>query len=130
MTVTVQPLKKLKLQLTAAGSPGPDPGRDPVGVEFIFGIASGGLSPFESVLSGKKKGDILSLSVASTEAQGYFGRCLGNYQHLLGLAITPPTIYMVVEIADILDVDNREVVQSLARSLSHGCGGSCDCGCS
>ncbi|MFW2369059.1 MAG: hypothetical protein ACN4GW_21800 [Desulforhopalus sp.] len=130
MAVTVQPLKKLKLYLTAGGSPGSGPGRDPVGVEFIFGIASDGLSPFERALSGKKQGDILSLSVASAEAQGYFGRCLGNYQQLLGLPIMPATIYVTVEVADILDAENREVVQSLAKSLSHGCGGSCDCGCS
>ena len=130
MTATVQPLKKLRLQVVAGSTPGAAPGGDPVIVEFIYGIGSAGLSPFESALSGKKKGDILSLAVTSTGAQGYFGHCLANFQQLLGLAIMPAKIYLTVKIDDILDADNREVVRSLAKSLSHGCGGSCDCGCS
>lgn len=130
MTVTVQPLKKLRLQLVAGSTPGAAPAGDPVTVEFIFGIAPAGLSPFENALGGKKKGDILSLAVTSTGAQGYFGQCLGNFQQLLGLAVMPATIYLTVKVDEIFDADNREVVQSLAKSLSHGCGGSCDCGCS
>ena len=130
MTETVKPLKKLRLQLIAGSTPGTAPDGDPVIVEFIFGIGSAGLSPFESVLSGKKKGDILSLAVTSNGAQGYFGHCLGNFQQLFGLTIMPPTIYLTVTVDDITDADNREVVRSLAKSLSHGCGGSCDCGCS
>lgn len=130
MTETVQPLKKLRLQLVAGSTPGAAPGGDPVMVEFIYGIGSDGLSPFESALSGKKKGDILSLAVTSTGAHGYFGHCLGNFQQLLGLSIMPSMIYLTVKVDDIADADNREVVRSLAKSLSHGCGGSCDCGCS
>lgn len=130
MTIAVQPMKKLRLQISAASTPGTAPGGDPVAVEFIYGVASDGLSPFERVLSGKNKGDILSLSVAAGGAQGYFGNILGNIQQLLGLTILPPTIYLTVEIEEILDAENREIVQALAKSLSHGCGGSCDCGCS
>ena len=130
MTITVQPMKKLRLQITAGSTPGAAPGGDRVMVEFIYGVASDGLSPFESVLNGKKKGDILSLSVATSGARNYFGNCLGNYQQLFGLAILPSTMYLTVEIEEILDTENREVVQAMAKSLSHGCGGSCDCGCS
>lgn len=123
MTTTVQPLKKVRLQIAKAGG-------DPAVMECIFGVASDGLCPFESELIGMKQGDTVTITVSSANGQSYFGHLWMNMQLALGLEIMPSIMNFDVEIAAVKDPENREVVQSLANTLSHGgCGGSCGCGC-
>ena len=121
---TIQILKKVTLSLTAGSTPAP------VALEFVYGVASDGLCPFESALDGKGEGDTLALSVPIAEAHEFFGHIFQPLQEALGLLILPETISVNIEITSVVDADNREVVKSLAKSLAHGsCGGSCGCGC-
>lgn len=123
MTVTVKPMKKVRLRVSKSAG-------DPVHIEFIFGVASDGLTPFESALSGAKQGDCFPIAVPSAGAWDYFGHCLPDFRQTIGLAIMPSMINLHIEVAEVTDPENREVVQSLAKTISHGgCGGSCGCGC-
>jgi hypothetical protein len=132
LTTTIQPLKKVNLAILAGNEPGKftlTP--SPVVFEFLYGIGTEGLEPFELALSDKCPGESLTLTVAAGEAPVFFGHFLGLIRHLFGLHIFPSTLFLHMTVKAVADADNREVVQALARSAGHGgCGGSCDCGCS
>lgn len=132
MTTTIKVLKKVTLSLRA-GSTGSAPGEDneiaaPVIFEFIYGLASDGLCPFESALHEKRAGESLSLKISPTEAPDFFGHLFWPIRQALGLQVMPQTIALEVEVTAVIDAENREVVQSMAKAGS-GCGGSCGCGC-
>lgn len=131
MTVTIQPLKKVTLSIAAGSASGTtNLTTDPVSLEFIHGIASGGISRFESALHGKKEGESLSVSVAVAKAHEFFGPFHHSLFQGIGLQIMPAKLFLEFTVMKVIDADNREVVQSLAKGLSGGCGGgSCDCGC-
>ena len=127
---TIQLLKKVTLSLTAGSTPEKCSPPAPVALEFIYGVASDGLCPFESALDGKGEGDTLVLSVPIAEAHEFFGHILQPLLQALGLLILPETISLKIGITAVSDADNRDVVQSLAKALGPGsCGGSCGCGC-
>ena len=131
LTAIIQPLKKVSLSLLAGSEAGNlNMTASPVDFEFIYGVASDGLCPFESALGDKCEGDSLDLNVPGGDGHEYFGHFFQPLRLALGLQIMPAIIALQVTITTVVDADNREVVQSLAKSLSHGgCGGSCDCGC-
>jgi hypothetical protein len=130
MNTTIQPLKKVTLSLMAGIKPEKYHTGSPAAFEFIYGIASDGLCPFESALYDKHEGDKLVLGVPAADAQEFFGHIFQPLRQLLNLPIMPETIYLSIEVTAVVNADNREVVQSLAKSLAHGsCGGSCGCGC-
>jgi hypothetical protein len=79
-------------------------------------------------LHNKRVGESLTLTVSTAEAHEFFGHLFSPIRQALGLQIMPQTIALEVEVAAVIDADNREVVQSLAKASS-GCGGSCGCGC-
>jgi hypothetical protein len=128
---SIQPLKKVILSLMA----GSDPGKfnltaSPVFFEFIHGVSSDGLCPFEAALHDKREGDNLIVSVRAADAHEFFGHIYHALRQKLGLQIMPETIFLEIEITAVSDADDREVVQSVAKALAHGgCGGSCGCGC-
>jgi hypothetical protein len=128
---TIQPLKKVTLSLMAGSKPEKyNLTGSPVVLEFIYGVASDGLCPFESALHDKHQGDRLVLNVPTADAYEFFGHIFQSLCQALGLLIMPETIHLHIEVAAVVDADNREVVQSLAKALAHGsCGGSCGCGC-
>jgi hypothetical protein len=128
---TIQPLKKVTLSLMAGSKPEKyNLTGSPVALEFIYGVASDGLCPFESTLHDKHEGDTLILNVPAADAHEFFGHIFQSMRQALGLLIIPETIRLQIEVTAVVDADNREVVQSLAKALAHGsCGGSCGCGC-
>ncbi|MCP4338217.1 MAG: hypothetical protein GY799_04870 [Desulfobulbaceae bacterium] len=132
MTATIKVLKKVTLSLSAANAGGESGKANltsaPVNFEFIYGLASDGLCPFESALQDKRAGESLTLTVPTAETHEFFGHLLLPLRQALGLQIMPQTIALKVEITTVIDAGNREVVQALAKSGS-GCGGSCGCGC-
>lgn len=125
LTTTIQPLKKVTLALYASN------GSDKKAVlDFIYGIASSGLCPFESALYDKGEGESLNFTISASEGYEFFGHLFLPLRQALGLEIMPEKIVLRVEVTTVADADNREVVQSLAKALA-GCGhdGSCGCGC-
>ena len=131
MKASIQLLKKVTLSLRAGSKPEKfDLTTSPVALEFIYGVASDGLCPFESALHEKHQGDSLVLHVPTADAHEFFGHLFQSLRQVLGLQILPGIICLTIEVTDVADADNREVVQSLAKALAHGsCGGSCGCGC-
>lgn len=131
MNAPIQPLKKVTLSLMAGSEPGKlNLTASPISFEFIHGVASDGLCPFETALQDKRKGDKLVFSVRTADAHEYFGHIYHALRQKLGLQIMPEAIRMEVDIIAVSNADHREVVQSVAKALSHGgCGGSCGCGC-
>jgi hypothetical protein len=131
VATAIQLLKKVNLAVMA----GREPGRltltsSPVRVEFIYGAAGSGLCPLETALHEKWSGETLVLTVPSGRAQEFFGHLLLPFQQALGIQLMPETLCLQITVTAVQDADNREVVQFLAKSLAHGCGGSCGCGCS
>jgi hypothetical protein len=128
---TIQILKKVTLSLMAGSTSDTfSLTGSPVTLEFIYGVASDGLCSFESFLYGRREGSKFILSVPIAEAHEFFGHVYQSLFQVLGLPIMPETLFLKIEITSIVDPDNREVVQSLARSLMHdSCSGSCGCGC-
>lgn len=134
MTANIQQLKKITILIEAeiaGGAPKECNLSDtPVAFEFIYGVASSGLCPFEVALHEKNEGEHLTLTVLASEAHEFFGHLFLPLSQALGLHIIPETITLNVEVTGVTEADNREVVQSLARALAGGgCGGSCGCGC-
>jgi FKBP-type peptidyl-prolyl cis-trans isomerase 2 len=125
LTATIQHLKKVTLALYAGKNID-----EPANLEFIYGIASTGLCPFENALYDKGEGESLNFTIPASESYEFFGHHFLPLRQALGLQIMPEKIVLKVEIIAVADADNREVVQSLAKAQS-GCGhgGSCGCGC-
>jgi hypothetical protein len=134
LPATIAPLKKVTLSLLA-GSAGSQSEKFnltavPVNFQFIYGVASDGLCPFEAALHDKAIGDSLILVVPSGEAHEFFGHLFSPLYRALGVQIIPETITLQADIMSVAAAENQEIVQSLAKALAAGgCGGSCGCGC-
>lgn len=132
MTTSIQHLKKVKLAVLAGDAAGKySLTPSPKVFEFLYGIGTEGLEPFEIAFSEKCPGESLALNLRADEAPAFFGRFLGPVRQLLLLHSMPATLFLHMTVTGVDDAENREVVQGLARSAGHGgCGGTCDCGCS
>lgn len=131
MTASIQHFKKIGLTIQAGSGPGKyNLTPSPMAFEFLYGIGSDGLTPFEVMLGGKAEGDTLTLAVSADDAPQFFGHFLLPLRQGLGLHLLPAEIRLDLKVTAVSDAENREVVQALARAAGHGgCGGSCGCGC-
>jgi hypothetical protein len=89
--------------------------------EFIFGIGTEGLSPFELELSGKGLSYERDFRLTRKELEGFF-------QHLLPplfLHDIPEAFTLKVRVVHIAEADQREVIKAMAEASS--CGSHC-CG--
>ena len=90
--------------------------------EFIYGLGSAGLTPFEFQLADKAVGDEVRLRINREEIQEFF-------QHLmlppLNLPGTLDSFYLRVKIRGVVPADQREVIKALAEIAN--CGDHC-CG--
>ncbi len=130
MTIAIDVLNKIELSLAIAGESG-DQAAAGSGVEyeFIFGVATEGMSSFELALEGKEEGEHCTLSVPAAEANEYFGIHFRHLRQLLFLQILPETIRLNIHVISVKEAESREIVQSIARAAaSCSCGGSCGCG--
>ena len=119
----VGPLRKISLLLEAGTGPDKtDLSAGPVAFEFIFGVGSRGLSPFEFQLANKKEGDGLSLRIRGEEV-------VDLLQHLLIPSLAAlesvAAFYLKVKIVKVNEADPKEVIKAMAEAGS--CGDSC-CG--
>lgn len=122
---TVGPLKKISLSFTAGTAPElSDLISAPQSLEFIFGIGTQGLTPFECLLDGKKSGDKDLIEVNAKNLTEFFGHIIPCTQVL---PIRSDHFFLRFIISDISDALPKDVVKSLAAA--GGCGDGCDCGC-
>ena len=95
---------------------------EPLTEEFIFGIGTGGLTPFEYQLVGKKEGDSLVIHV---EGQNM----AETFQHIffpsLGIPDESASFYLKIKVVKVMEADQREVIGAMAEAA--GCGEHC-CG--
>ena len=119
----VGPLKKIRLLLEPGTGPDKlDLSLEPIPFEFILGVGSQGLSPFEFQLADKKEGDGLSLHIRVEELSDLF-------QHLLIPSLAIPesisAIHLNVKIVKVSQADPKEVIKAMAEAA--GCQDHC-CG--
>ena len=94
-------------------------------VTFIYGIGMSGLTPFETALSGKTRGDCLTLDVSSEQFGEFFGH-LGC--SLLQAIPAQPPWRLLITVDSLTRAGDRELVKAMA-GMEGGCGGGCGCGC-
>jgi len=128
---TIAPM--MKVQLNFRAGTGPDrmdiPLENP-GFEFIFGIGTGGLTPFEHQLAELSVGDKITLQLQQEDAQHHFEHL---FPPVRGLFLDRPDLFLEVALAGVGPADSREVIRAMAEMTAHGeggCGGGCGCGCS
>ncbi|QTA80374.1 Uncharacterized protein dnl_26760 [Desulfonema limicola] len=89
--------------------------------DFIFGIGTNGLTPFEYLIAGKSKGDIVSAQISKAMIPDFF-------EHIklpLPVFFHPSDIfYLEIQIKDISLTQNNEIIKAMAEI-----GGKCGCGC-
>ncbi len=119
----IEPLKKVVLSLEVGTTPEQmDLTPQPFHFEFIHGLGTTGLSPFEQMLAGKGPGDEISMQIPM-EAQ----------KHFLGHLVFPPILFpsdlkvlhLKARVEKVSTATSREVVQGLAKGTE--CGDGC-CG--
>lgn len=129
-TFAVAPLTKVTLHIAhcqdKAGTPKP---ASPVEFDFIFGIATEGLTAFEKMLIDKIPGDRMRISIKPFQMNQIFEYLSGPLVQALG---ANPPFEMEIVVTEVSPVSNRELVQALAKKAElsgSGCGGGCGCGC-
>ena len=122
MSNAIDQLKKVRLEIQLAERTVP--------FDFIFGIASDGMCPFEFELLHKTVGDRLHLSVPQTEAPRTFAHLHLPLCTALSLSEMPQAFDLDIIVAAVTDAEPREVVRAMAQvAEAAGCGGNCGCGC-
>jgi len=123
--LAVDNLRKVALVLEA-GQAGDEfkPDREPKKIEFIYGLAAGGITPFEKTLYQKSAGDEVITTVNLRYAEEYFGPLSPGILNWLRVR---EELAFRVGIRAVSTPADREIVKALAAG--GGCGGSCDCGC-
>ena len=122
---TVENLTKVYLQIEAGTTAGSmDLTQTALEYEFIFGIGSGGMCPFEYQLVDRVAGEKIGIQIKKEESYPLF-------EHLrppiLDLFEKQERIYLQIEILRIEKPENTEVIKALSEMTSHH--HNCDCGC-
>ena len=120
----VGPLKKVSLDLTLTSPTRIDDESTSIQFDFIYGLGSEGITPFEKALFGKAPQDAIELHVSPDQAAVVFGHLTCDFLQLTRSTL-PFDLRAVIRAIE--TPDNREVVKAMAKSTS--CGDGCDCGC-
>jgi hypothetical protein len=95
-------------------------------VALIFGIGSGGLTPFECRLSDRAENEAVAFAVAAADADFFFGHLAPTLGRLFE---GRDEVHFNVRIVGIETPQPREVIRAMADRTVHAHGGGCDCGC-
>ena len=96
-------------------------GNPPVTFEFIYGVGSAGITPFEKQLFGKTAGDHIHYEIPPTEFAQTMGHLALPLFEQTGITSSQR---LAVVVTHVVRAEDREVVKVMASS------GSCsDCGC-
>jgi hypothetical protein len=97
---------------------------EPKRIEFIYGTAACGITPFEKSLYRKGAGDEVTTAVDLKNAEEYFGPLANN---ILSWFPERGELSLKVGVESVCAPQDSEVVKALASGV--GCGGDCGCGC-
>ena len=95
------------------------------GFEFIFGLGSGGMTPFEYELVDKVEGQSVLIHLKKEGLHSFFEHL---NPPLMDLFDVRNNLYLKVKIDAVTPADNREIIKAMAEMAAHGEAG-CDCGC-
>jgi len=95
------------------------------GLEFIFGLGSGGMTPFEYELVDKAEGQSVLIHLNKEGLHSFFEHL---NPPLMDLFDVRNKIYLKVKIDGVAPAENREIIMAMADMAAHG-GAGCDCGC-
>lgn len=130
MNDVIQQLKRVTLSVKPVHAASMDGSDERSQLQFFYGIAADGLTKFEMALSDQRVGNRLCCDIPSGQMGDYFGHLLPALRRAVGCEAIGPPYSLEVEVLAVEDSHHRELVQAMARSLGHGCGGGgCDCGC-
>ena len=97
--------------------------------EFVFGIATEGMTPFEFELVGKHQGESVFFKLNKAMAPMFF-------EHLnlpvWDLFNARKDIFLKVTVTSVVPATEREILKAMTDAVHHGgggCGGDCGCGC-
>lgn len=122
----IENLNRVSLSVHAGTMPDiSDLSPEPIKFDFIFGLGTAGLTPFEYELSDKCQGDELILQLRAEDIPQIF-------EHLgIVLPVLPDSAssyHLKIRIDSISKASASEVVKAMAELA--GCGGhDCGCGC-
>jgi len=125
-------LKKISLELQLVTEPeeAEQEASTQCRLDFIFGIGQDGLSPLEAALQHKGVGDSLQRDIPRDRLEDFFAHLYPALCKNLRLpADLSEDLHLNIRLAAIETPGDREIVRAIARTVSHGCGGNCDCGC-
>ena len=120
-TEKIEHLKKITLSVEAGTAPDSmDLTPQSSQFEFIYGLGTSGLTPFEIQLADKTVGEEIQLHMSREEIPLVF-------QHLVHFSLNLPedadSFYLKLKIKSVLQADQREVIKALAEMAS--CGDNC-----
>ena len=92
--------------------------------EFIFGIGSGGMCPFEYQLVNKAVGEQIGIQVKKEELSSLFEHL---HPPIMNLFKKQDALHLNIKILKIEQPENTEVIKALSGAASHH--HACDCGC-
>jgi len=119
----------LEIQFKSSAAPSTDSGA-PIILDFIYGVASSGLSLLEQKLYQKEVGTSIQMSIPRASAAEAFGHAYTSFCKSLTKRVVPDMLELTITVISVSNAQEREVIQAIAQSVGHGCGGgSCDCGC-
>jgi hypothetical protein len=122
---TVENLTKVTLRLEA-GTAADRMDITPTALEyeFIFGIGSGGMCPFEYQLVNKAVGEEIGMQVNRKELYSLFEHL---HPPIMNLFENHDALHLKIKILGIAKPDNTEVIKAMSEMASHH--HACDCGC-
>ena len=94
-------------------------------LEFVFGLGSGGMTPFEYELVDKVEGQSVLIHLKKEGLHHFFEHL---NPPLMDLFDVRNKIYLKVKIDGVAPAENREIIKDMADMAAHG-GAGCDCGC-
>jgi hypothetical protein len=114
-------LKKISVLLQAGTKPETmDLTGEPIPYDFIYGVGTRGLSPFEFELANKAGGDELVLPMNTEEMPDFF--C----HHFIPQSAIPEGVesfYLRIRIVQVSAPDRREIIKAMAEAAA------CESGC-
>jgi hypothetical protein len=94
-------------------------------IEFIFGLGTEGMTPFEYELADRIEGESSVFHLKKEDFNSFFEHL---NPPLMDLFDGRDGVYLKVNIDAVRPAENREVVKAMADMAAHG-GAGCDCGC-
>jgi len=124
MTDSIREVVNVRLEIALPG----DETSEPHGIEFIYGLQTDGLTPFERKLADKVVGESLLFRKGMAFAPDFFGHLYPVIAPFLVDDSSGKGQDVQFTVTGVSPAANRDIVKALAQKISCG-SGDCGCGC-